>query len=334
MQLFVDEVIINVSSGKGGAGCVSFRREKYIPRGGPNGGDGGNGGSVIFNVKQNVRTLYDLKLKRNFIAKNGAPGMGKQKTGKNGEDVVINVPPGTILYDSETNKLIKDLTAKDEVYVLLKGGKGGQGNQHFATSTNQAPRYAQPGLPGESMSLRIELKLIADVGLVGFPNAGKSTLLSIVSKAHPKIANYPFTTLVPNLGVFFVEEENFIMADIPGIIEGASNGAGLGLHFLKHIERTGILLFLINLEEDNYLEQYDKLKNEIKEYSKELFKKPYIVAANKIDVENGEKKFDNLKEKLKIDILPLSSITRFGLKQLLYSLKDMIHGIENERSGK
>jgi GTPase len=331
MQHFVDEALIEVRSGKGGAGCVSFRREKRVPFGGPDGGDGGDGGSVTFVVKQNVRTLYKLKLKRSYFAHNGSPGMGSQMYGKKGEDIKIEVPPGTLIFDALTNELIKDLTNPFEEFVLLKGGKGGRGNMHFATSTNQAPRYAQPGLPGQELKLRVELKLIADVGLVGFPNAGKSTLLSVVSKARPKIANYPFTTLVPNLGVFTVEQESFVMADIPGIIEGASHGAGLGIDFLKHIERTKILLYMINLEDENYIDQFDKLQNELEIYSSELSKKTYLVAATKMDLEESDSRLKDLQKKYNINIIPISSVTHKGIDNLLYLLKDEIHKIENDK---
>lgn len=330
MQHFVDETNIFVRSGNGGAGCVSFRREKYIPFGGPDGGDGGAGGSVLFEVKRNLRTLYQLKQKRKYIAQNGLSGMGNQRTGKNGEDVYIEVPPGTVIYDSYTGEFIKDFKKDEEIFVLLKGGKGGKGNMHFATSVNQTPRYAQPGLPGYEMNIKVELKLIADIGLVGYPNAGKSTLLSVVSKAKPKIANYPFTTLIPNLGVFFVEEENFVMADIPGLIEGASNGVGLGIDFLKHIERTKVLLFMINIEEENYLDQFNNLKYELKNYSDLLLQKPYIIIASKMDMENSNEKLEKLKMHIKENILPISSITRYGIKELLYKLKEKIHEIENK----
>lgn len=328
MQHFIDEVVIKVSSGKGGAGCASFRREKFVPYGGPNGGDGGDGGNVVFRVKENLRTLYNLYLKKEFKAKNGHPGMGQQKNGKKGEDVIIEVPPGTIISYFETGEIIKDFKKNDPDFIFLKGGKGGKGNVHFKSSTNQAPRYAQPGLMGEEAIIKVELKLIADVGLVGFPNAGKSTLLSVISEAKPKIANYPFTTLVPNLGVFVVDDESFVMADIPGIIEGASHGAGLGIEFLKHIERTKILLFLINLEDDNYLEQYKKLKKELKEYSENLLQKPYLIVASKMDIEDANQKLENLKKEIKEEIFPISSLTKLNINKLLYLLKDEIHKIE------
>lgn len=330
MQHFVDETFISVRSGNGGPGCVSFRREKYIPYGGPDGGNGGDGGSIVFIARSNLRTLYHLKFKKNIFAKNGLPGMGKQRNGKKGENFEILVPPGTSIFDVDSDELLKDLKTEDDRFVLLSGGKGGKGNMNFATSTNQAPRYAQPGIEGKQLDIRIELKLIADVGLVGFPNAGKSTLLSVISKARPKIASYPFTTLVPNLGVFTVEEESFVMADIPGLIEGASVGVGLGFDFLKHIERTKLLLYLINLEDENYLDQFNKLKYELNNYSKLLEKKPYLISVSKMDLENSEEKLKILKEKGFKEIIPFSSITKFGIKELLYKLKDKIHWIENE----
>lgn len=329
-MFFVDETIIKIRSGNGGAGCVSFRREKFIPYGGPNGGDGGDGGSVFFRVKENLRTLYDLKRKKSYFAKNGSPGMGSQMNGKDGEDIYVDVPPGTTFYDADTGILIKDMLQTGETFRFLQGGKGGLGNMHFATSTNQTPRYAQPGLPGKEMRLRVELKLIADVGLVGFPNAGKSTLLSVVSSAKPKIANYPFTTLIPNLGVFTVEYENFVMADIPGIIEGASSGVGLGIDFLKHIERTKILLFLLDLEASDYENQFSKLRNEIKNYSKELYQKPYLIAASKYDLEDGAFKIELLKQEMHLEVFPFSSITREGISSLLYALKRKIQEAETK----
>ena len=328
MQHFVDEANILIRSGNGGPGCVSFRREKYIQFGGPDGGDGGNGGSVIFKVKRNLRTLYHLKLRKKFIAKNGSPGMGRQKSGKNGEDIVIEVPPGTLIFDSYNGELLKEFNENEDPYILLRGGKGGKGNMHFATSTNQAPRYKQPGLPGYEMNIRVELKLIADVGLVGYPNAGKSTFLKVVTKANPKIANYPFTTLIPNLGVFFLEDENFVIADIPGLIEGASKGTGLGFKFLKHIERTKVLMFMINIEEDNYLNQFNQLKYELSNYSSLLLKKPYIIVSSKMDIENSHERFKKLKNFVKEEIKPISSLTKYGIKELLYLLKEKIHKVE------
>ncbi len=330
MQHFIDETEIVVRSGSGGPGSVSFRRERGVPYGGPDGGDGGRGGDVVFVTKLNVRTLYKLKLTRKFFAKNGDQGGGAGCHGKDGENVIIEVPPGTLIYDSVTNELIKDLSENNAEFTLLKGGLGGRGNIHFATSTNQTPRYAQPGIKGEELTLRLELKLIADVGLVGFPNVGKSTLLSVVSKAKPKIANYPFTTLIPNLGVFTVEDDNFVMADIPGIIEGASHGVGLGLDFLKHIERTKVLLYLIDISDEAYLEQYDLLKNELSIYSKKLAAKPSIVVASKMDFESSKERLEELKNKLSADILGISSITNFNIKPLLYLLKNIIEQTEKD----
>lgn len=331
MQHFVDETTILIRSGKGGAGCVSFRREKYVPFGGPDGGDGGDGGSVVFIVKRNLRTLYKLKLQKKFIAKNGSSGMNKQRSGKKGDDAYIEIPPGTVIYDSYNNELLKEFSNNDEPFILLKGGRGGKGNMHFTSSTNQAPRYAQPGLPGYEMSVRVELKLIADIGLVGYPNAGKSTLLKVVTKANPKIASYPFTTIIPNLGVFFVEDENFVIADIPGLINGASKGVGLGFNFLRHIERTKVLLFMINIEEDDFLDQFNQLRHELNNYSDALLKKPYIIAASKMDIENSNEKFQKLRDSLNEDVKPISSITRYGIKELLYLLKEKIHEAENKK---
>ena len=273
MISFADEAIIEVHSGKGGNGCVAFRREKYIPRGGPNGGDGGKGGDVIFCVKKNVRTLSKLRHHRIYKAKNGSDGQGWNKFGKDGEDVVIPIPPGTTIRDAETNELIHDFTteSENEMFTFLEGGKGGWGNVHFKTSTNQAPRYAHDGKPGEVRLLKLELSIMADVGLVGFPNAGKSSLLTAFTNARPKIAPYPFTTKIPNLGVLRVDDEqDIIIADIPGIIKGASEGVGLGFDFLKHISRTACLLFMIDCSDTNYLTAYETLCNELKIYSPEL----------------------------------------------------------------
>ena len=253
---FADEAIIEVSSGKGGNGCISFRREKYVPNGGPSGGDGGDGGDIIFVVKRNLRTLAALRYHPIIKAKNGSDGQSWNKYGKNGEDKIIPVPPGTTLRDAETNELIYEFTtqAEDEQFVFLKGGSGGWGNVHFKSSTNQAPRFANKGNPGETRKLRVELSIMADVGLVGFPNAGKSSLLTAFTNARPKIAPYPFTTKIPNLGVLNADKErDIIIADIPGIIEGASDGAGLGIRFLKHISRTACLIFMIDASDQNYL---------------------------------------------------------------------------------
>jgi len=297
MLQFADEAVIEVRSGKGGNGCIAFRREKYIPRGGPNGGDGGKGGDVVFVVKRNMRTLGRLRNQVVFKAQNGCDGSGWNKYGKDGEDVVIPVPPGTTIRDDETDELIHDFTneSEDEQFVFLTGGNGGWGNVHFKSSTNQAPRYAHPGKPGEVRKLRMELSIMADAGLVGFPNAGKSSLLNAFTNARPKIAPYPFTTKIPNLGVLRVDDErDIIIADIPGIIEGASEGAGLGIKFLKHISRTSCLIYMIDCSDENYMTAYGTLKNELALYSEELAKKPRIVLCNKIDVEGAPERADEI----------------------------------------
>lgn len=287
--MFVDYAKIHVKAGDGGDGCISFRREKYVPRGGPNGGDGGNGGNIYIEADPHLHTLIDFKYKPHFKARRGEHGRGKNQSGKNGEDVIIRVPCGTVI-KSETGEIIADLTKPGERVLVAKGGKGGRGNQHFATSTNQTPRWAEPGEPGEEKWLILELKMLADVGLVGFPNAGKSTLLAAVTPATPKIAPYPFTTLHPNLGVY-VAEENYrvVFADIPGIIEDASQGMGLGDKFLRHIERTRLLVFLLfddlgKFDFDQLWHQFTVLRKELEAYSSELAKKPYVIAINKIDL--------------------------------------------------
>ena len=290
---FADEAIIEVRSGKGGNGCISFRREKYIPRGGPNGGDGGKGGDVLFCVKRNMRTLAKLRNKVVFKAKNGGDGSSWNKFGKNGDDVVIAVPPGTTIRDAETGELIKEFTdeSEDEQFLFLKGGKGGWGNVHFKSSTNQAPRYAHSGTPGEVRTLKVELSIMADVGLVGFPNAGKSSLLTAFTNARPKVAPYPFTTKIPHLGVLHVDDErDIIIADIPGIIEGASEGVGLGIQFLKHISRTSCLIYMIDCADENYRTAYSTLKSELATFSEELASKPRMVLCNKIDVAGAKER--------------------------------------------
>ncbi len=301
MIQFADEATIRVFSGKGGNGCIAFRREKYIPNGGPNGGDGGRGGDVIFCVKKNLRTLAHLRYHPIFKAKNGGDGQGWNRYGRDGDDVVIPLPPGTTIRDVNTNEVIHDFPTdcEDERFVFLTGGKGGWGNVHFKSSTNQAPRYAHKGKPGEERELKIELSIMADIGLVGFPNAGKSSLLDLFTNARPKIAPYPFTTKIPNLGVLHVDENNdIIIADIPGIIEGASEGAGLGIKFLKHISRTAGLLFMIDVSDENYLSAYDTLNNELSSFSEELAQKPRIILLNKTDIEGAEKRAEEVKENL------------------------------------
>ena len=326
--MFLDQAKIHLKSGAGGNGCVSFRREKFVPKGGPNGGDGGKGVDIIFKANPQLSTLIDFRYKAHYRAKKGGNGEGGLKTGKSAEDTVIMVPCGSIIKDIETGKVIAELLEDGDEKVILKGGRGGKGNNHFKNSTNQAPRMAQPGEEAQEMTVLIELKLIADVGLVGFPNAGKSTLISKISSAKPKIANYAFTTLVPNLGIVKYNEYNsFVVADIPGIIEGASDGKGLGFQFLRHIERTRLLLFLIdstNLEKaklkKDILKDYNTLLNELKTYEAELIDKPRIICFTKTDAISEELKVKLEKLKMKEDKILISSITGENLKEL----KDMI----------
>jgi GTP-binding protein len=285
MPQFVDEVDITVESGKGGAGAVSFRREKFVPKGGPDGGDGGRGGDVLLRVDPSLRTLYDLKTRRIVKARSGQPGRSRNQKGSDGEDAVIPVPRGTVAIDRESGETLGDLVEADDQLCVARGGKGGQGNARFATSVRQAPRFAQPGRPGEQRELNLQVKFIADVGLVGLPNAGKSTLLSVLTRARPKIGAYPFTTLVPNLGVmYYRREKEIVLADIPGLIEGASQGHGLGVRFLKHVERTRALLFLLDLYTGNLEDQYAMLLNELKLYGGRLRDKPRLVVGSRSDI--------------------------------------------------
>lgn len=315
---FVDYVKIYCRSGKGGRGSSHFRREKYIPKGGPDGGDGGRGGHVYLRGNRNYWTLLHLKYERHILATNGASGAGKRSFGKDGEDRTIEVPCGTVVYDADTGEFICDVTEDGQVVRLLKGGRGGLGNCHFKTSTNQAPRYAQPGEPAEERKVILQLKLLADVGLVGFPNAGKSTLLSVVSAAKPKIANYPFTTLEPNLGIVsYRDNRSFVMADIPGIIEGASEGKGLGLRFLRHIERNSLLLFMIPADTADIKKEYEVLHNELVKYNPELLGKSRVLAITKSDLLD-----DELMEALAEDLpegVPyvfISSVAQTGISEL------------------
>lgn len=318
--MFIDYAQIEVSSGNGGNGAVAFRREKFVPKGGPSGGNGGTGGSVLFETHPNLSTLLDFKYKRKYFADNGQPGASSRKDGKNGEDVLIKVPVGTIIKDAETGKILFDLSEPGVTTVFAKGGVGGKGNSNFATPTRRTPRFATDGKPGIYAKLILELKIIADVGLVGFPNAGKSTLISKISAAKPKIADYPFTTLEPNLGIVrYKDYQSFTVADIPGIIEGAHQGKGLGIKFLRHIERTKILLFLIDITSEDFQEDFNTLYNELKKYSKKLVDKKILVSFSKADLLN-EKELGKLSKtkikKIKEPILIFSSATGFGLKSL------------------
>ena len=317
MSRFIDEVEITVCSGKGGAGAVSFRREKYVPKGGPDGGDGGKGGDIIIRVREDLRTLYHLKLKGTIKAKNGLPGRDRNRHGADGGDSVVYVPPGTVVLDSLTGRTLADLTGSGDSYSAAQGGRGGQGNARFATSTNQAPRFAQPGEPGREITLTLHIKFIADIGLVGLPNAGKSTLLSVISNARPKIAGYPFTTLTPNLGVMqYRGRSEYIIADIPGLIEGASSGLGLGVRFLKHIERTKILLLLLDLYEQNYVQHYQTLLAELKSHSHALLDKPRLVVGTKLDVVDEHCAGAFLSSAIEERKLSISSVTGKGIDEL------------------
>lgn len=338
MKQFADEAIIEVTSGNGGNGCVSFRREKYIPRGGPNGGDGGKGGDVIFCVKRNVKTLANIRYKRFFKAQNGGDGQGWNRYGKDGEDIVIPVPPGTAIRDAETHELIKEFTteSENEQFVFLKGGNGGWGNVHFKSSTNQAPRIANKGQKGEYRKLLLEMSIMADIGLVGFPNAGKSSLLDAFTNARPKIAPYPFTTKIPNLGVLRADSDrDVIIADIPGIIEGASEGAGLGIRFLKHISRTAGLLFMIDCSDESCLSAYKTLCGELAGYSKDLVNKPHIVLCNKIDVEGAKENAEKIAEEIKktepeTKVIPVSIYEKIGMNDIRLAILGLINSISGE----
>ena len=327
---FVDYVKIYCRSGKGGRGSSHFRREKYIPKGGPDGGDGGRGGHIYLRGNRNYWTLLHLKYERHILATNGESGSAKRSSGKNGEDRVIEVPCGTVVYDADTGEYLCDVTEDGQQVMLLKGGRGGLGNFNFKTSTNQAPRYAQPGEPAQERTVILQLKLLADVGLVGFPNAGKSTLLSVVSAAKPKIANYPFTTLEPNLGIVsYRDNRSFVMADIPGIIEGASVGKGLGLRFLRHIERNSLLLFMVPADTDDIRKEYEILSNELEQYNPDLLDKPRVLAITKSDLLDDEL-IEALSEDLPEGIphLFISAVAGKGITEL----KDLLWKALNEES--
>jgi len=326
--MFIDEAEIHVRAGKGGDGCVSFRREKYEAFGGPNGGNGGDGGNVIFVATPGVDTLLDFKGRHHWKAPNGQPGGGKECTGISGEDLIIPVPVGTVVYDRESGVLLKDLTFPGQRCCIARGGRGGRGNKAFTTPTLQAPRISEPGTPGEERSLRLELKLIADVGLVGLPNAGKSTLLSRLTRARPKIAAYPFTTLTPQLGIVELDDERrLVIADIPGLIEGAHAGAGLGDAFLRHIERTRVIVHLIDVcpvDGTSPIAAYHTVRHELCEYSETLAAKPEIVVASKLDLTGSDQNLQNLQEGLGAPVLGISAVTGRGLGQLVERLWAML----------
>ena len=329
---FVDEVRIEAKAGDGGKGAVSFRREKYIDRGGPNGGDGGNGGSVIFVADPQLTTLLDYRYQQHHHARNGEGGMGNDCNGRASDDLILRVPVGTLIRDDDTDELLADMDHEGQRVVVCKGGRGGLGNMNFATSTRQTPRFAQDGTPGEQRMLRLELKLLADVGLLGFPNAGKSTLISRVSRARPKIANYPFTTLVPNLGmVQYKDGLSFVMADIPGLIEGASEGVGLGLQFLRHVERCKVLVHLLDMSAEGEgrepLRDFDVLNAELKKYSAELAHKPQVVAANKLDLPEAQARLEPLTKALRkrgLSVFPISCATGAGMQQLMDAVAEVL----------
>ena len=329
MALFVDVVTITVKAGDGGNGCVSFHREKFVQAGGPDGGDGGRGGDVIFEASERMHTLMDFRYRRKFTAENGADGMANRRSGKSGEPVVIQVPPGTVVREKATGKLLLDLYAPGERKTLVRGGKGGFGNQHFATPTRQAPQFARPGEKREIVELQLELKSIADVGLVGFPNVGKSTILSVVTAARPKIANYHFTTLQPNLGIVKQGDDSFVLADIPGLVEGAAEGVGLGHAFLRHVERTRMLLHVVDIsgsEGRDPLEDFDAIMKELEAYG-DLAKRPMIAVANKMDLPGAEENLERLREKLRdtgIPVYAVSAATRGNFDPLMYATVDML----------
>ncbi|MEO1022712.1 MAG: GTPase ObgE [Bacteroidota bacterium] len=330
---FADYAKIYVTAGNGGDGSLHFRREKFVPRGGPDGGDGGSGGNITLRGNPQLNTILDLRYKKYIKAKRGEHGAGARKTGANGLTIYLDVPLGTVAFDAETKERIGEITTDGQELIIAKGGKGGLGNWHFKSATNQTPQYAQEGQPGEERVVELELKLIADVGLVGFPNAGKSTLLSSLSQAKPKIADYPFTTLEPNLGVVtFSDYRSFVMADIPGIIEEAHEGKGLGIQFLRHIERNNILLFMVSCDSDIEYE-YQALLNELKAYRSDLLDKPRVLCITKMDLKQGFKLEKPVHFEDKIPVIPISSATGFGmdeLKETLWKLLQYVKNLENE----
>ena len=336
--MFADSAKIFIKSGKGGDGHVSFRRELFVPDGGPDGGDGGDGGDIIFEVDLGLNTLNDFRHIRKYVAEPGEEGGKRNQHGKNGADLVVKVPEGTIIKDADSGRVIADMSGDNKRQVILKGGRGGKGNQHYATATMQAPKYAKPGKPSKELYVILELKVIADVGLVGFPNVGKSTLLSRVTNATPKKANYHFTTLNPNLGVVDLDDANgFVIADIPGLIEGASEGIGLGHEFLKHIERTKVIIHMVDaasVEGRNPVEDIHTINNELASYNKDLLNKPWVIAANKIDAiyDESESYLDAIKKEFEpegIKVFPISAVSGKGLKELLYYVQGLLDNMDN-----
>lgn len=345
MARFIDEVEITVKAGDGGRGAVSFRREKFVPKGGPDGGDGGRGGNVVIKADRRMSCLLDLRYKRRYESERGEHGMGRNCSGKSGEDLLIRVPTGTIIKEVSTGIILKDLTKDGEEFIPAKGGRGGKGNAHFVSSTHQAPRFAQPGEEGGEQELRLELKLLADVALIGFPNAGKSTLISRISAAKPKIASYPFTTLVPNLGVVeYGDFGGYVVADIPGLIEGAHEGKGLGIRFLKHIERSRLLIHLLDLSPDTGRDpvlDFEKVNEELEKFNPDLAMRPQIVALNKVDITEAREEATKLLKIFKdkdIKVFEISGVTGKGLKELVeftgLELERMRESDEEERDSK
>jgi GTP-binding protein len=335
--MFIDEVRIRVKAGDGGNGCLAFRREKYVPRGGPSGGDGGHGGDVVFVGSEHHNTLLHFRFNPEHTAERGRHGEGSNRTGRDGASIDVPVPVGTLVYDDDSGELLHDFTLGGDRFVVARGGKGGRGNQHFATSTHQAPTEHEPGRPGEEKRLRLELKLLADVGLVGFPNAGKSTLISRISAARPKIADYPFTTLEPNLGVVSAGDESFVVADIPGLIEGAHLGHGLGVQFLRHIERTRLLVHLVDVSEAtgrDPLEDFRVVMEELEGFSPDLIKKPMFLVASKVDVAQDPDRIERLRSLAADRQLPfyeISSVTGQGIEDLKYNLAQFLsHRVEEK----
>ncbi|SHF65708.1 GTPase ObgE [Ornithinibacillus halophilus] len=331
--MFVDQVKVYVKAGDGGNGLVAYRREKYVPKGGPAGGDGGNGGDVVFRVDEGLNTLMDFRYNRHFKAKRGENGMSKNQHGRNSDPLVVPVPPGTTVIDEDTDQVIADLTTHNQEAIIAKGGRGGRGNSRFATPRNPAPDFAENGEPGQERNIKVELKLIADVGLVGFPSVGKSTFLSVVSAAKPKIADYHFTTLAPNLGVVeTTDQRSFVLADLPGLIEGAHEGVGLGHQFLRHVERTRVIIHVIDMAGTEGRDPYDdfiKINQELKEYDENLMERPQVIAANKMDMPGAEDNLEQFKSQLneEYQIFPISAITKEGLRDLLFAVADLLDEI-------